>query len=58
MKEIAYKIIRKMAYCCLSMACKMIGLMMRYYESEIFYKVLGTKHGYNIESIKRVKLKS
>lgn len=51
MKEFAYKIIRKLAYCCLSIACKMIGLMMRYYESEIFYKVLGTKHGYNIEFI-------
>lgn len=50
-KEFAYKIIRKMAFCFLSMACKMLSLMMIYYDSEAVYRVVGTRHSYHVEFI-------
>ena len=51
MKEIAYKIIRKLAFYFLTMACKMLSLMMKYYDSEAVYRVVGTRHSYHVEFI-------
>jgi hypothetical protein len=50
-KEFAYKIIRKLAYCCLSLACEMLSLMMKYYDSEVVYRAVGTRYGHHVEFI-------
>jgi hypothetical protein len=50
-KEFVYKIIRKLAFCFLTMACKMLSLMMKYYDSEVVYRAVGTRYGHHVEFI-------
>jgi hypothetical protein len=51
MRKFAYKIIFNLAYCFLTMACKMLSLMMKYYDSEVMYRAVGTRYGHHVEFI-------
>jgi hypothetical protein len=50
-KEFAYKIIFNLAFCFLSMACKMLSLLMKYYDSKVVYRAVGTRYGHHVEFI-------
>ncbi|WP_295155212.1 hypothetical protein [Selenomonas sp. AE3005] len=51
MKKFAYKIILNLAFGVLTLACKMLSLTMKYYDSEVVYRAIGTRYGHHVELI-------
>lgn len=51
MKKIVYKIIRKLAYVFFEMGGAMLRLLAKFYGQDAFYKIVGTRYGFNVDFV-------